>query len=62
MDKGIRMEKRIIVTVAVGENGQQWADYSHPLMRRYAERCGADFFALSGNNLQDMWPGFSKLS
>ncbi|TCS40292.1 glycosyltransferase [Reinekea marinisedimentorum] len=55
------MEKRIIVTVAVGENGQKWADYSHPLMRRYAEQCGADFFVLSGHNLKDMWPGFSKL-
>lgn len=55
------MERKIITTVAIGEKGQEWADISHPWMRRYAESCGADFFSLSGSGLKDLWPGFSKL-
>lgn len=55
------MERRIITTVAIGKKGQEWADISHPWMRRYAESCGADFFSLSGSGLKDLWPGFSKL-
>ena len=55
------MERKVIATVAIGDKGQEWADISHPWMRRYAEACGADFFSLSGSGLNDLWPGFSKL-
>lgn len=54
------MERRVIATLAIGEKAQEWADVSHPLMRRYAERCGADFFCLS-TPLDGLWPGYAKL-
>src|SRR5688500_3412148 len=57
---GVLLE-RVVATVATGKAGQQMADVVHPLMRQYAERCGADFFVLSGSGLKEMWPGFSKL-
>ena len=57
---GILLE-RVVATVVTGKAGQEMADVVHPRMRQYAERCGADFFVLSGSGLKEMWPGFSKL-
>ena len=55
-------ERRVIATIATGEQGHAMAAVSHPWMRRYAESTGADFFVLVGSSLSSLWPGFSKLA
>lgn len=43
-------ERRLILTIAVGEEYQKIAEYTHPTLRRYAERIGADFKVIDESN------------
>lgn len=54
------MERKVIATLSIGEQAQQWADISYPFTRRYAERIGADFFCLS-TGIDGLSPSFAKL-
>lgn len=36
-------ERKLVVTLAIGDHFQKMAELTHPLLKRYAEKCGADF-------------------
>lgn len=38
--------KNLVLTIAVGESYQQMAKYTHPTIKAYAERIGADFLSI----------------
>ena len=39
--------RKLVVTLAIGEQFQKMAELTHPLLRLYAERCGADFLSIN---------------
>jgi len=47
---------RIVTTVAVGARGAEMLAATEPTMRRYAERVGADFLAVTGPPLNPRYP------
>jgi hypothetical protein len=49
----IRNEKRAIVTITMGDHFWAMAALTHPLMRHYAERCGANFIVLDHPRLSE---------
>lgn len=40
------MKPNLVLTIAVGEKYQQMAECTHPTLKRYAERIGADFLSV----------------
>jgi hypothetical protein len=40
-----------VITLGVGEKGQQWLELSEPSMRAYAERIGADFHKITDSTM-----------
>ncbi len=40
------MSRKAIVTIAIGEHGEEMAKITHPLMRAYAEYTGAEFIVI----------------
>ena len=37
---------RLVVTIAVGESYRQMGEHTHPTMKKYADRIGADFLII----------------
>jgi hypothetical protein len=44
------MKKHLVLTIAVGDTYKQIAHFTHPTLRAYAERIGADFMAIDESN------------
>ena len=40
--------KKLAIVTRSDETVQEWADLTHPLFRKYAEKCGAEFLIISG--------------
>jgi hypothetical protein len=53
--------KTAIVTICVGESFKKMAEVTHPTIRDYAERCGAEFIVI-GNWGEIVHPGFYKFN
>ncbi|PNU19973.1 hypothetical protein C2E25_09890 [Geothermobacter hydrogeniphilus] len=47
------LEKRAIVTIAIGTKFQKLASYTHPFLRSYADKCGAEFIVIDSPRLSD---------
>ena len=45
------MSKRLLITLAIGETFEQMGVVTHPLMKDYARRCGADFYCINEGRL-----------
>lgn len=45
-------KRKLVVTLAIGEYFQQMAKLTHPLLKLYAKRCGADFLSLNQVKLE----------
>jgi len=45
--------KKAIITLAIGEAFGEMGKITHPLMKRYADKCNADFIVLDEIKLQD---------
>lgn len=45
--------RRAVITLAIGEGYQQLALHTHPLFKRYADRCNADFISIERPKLTD---------
>lgn len=43
-------EKRLLLTIAVGEVYQKMAEHTHPTLKKYADRIGADFLVIDESN------------
>lgn len=43
-------ERRLVLSIAVGEEYQKIAGYTHPTLKRYADRIGADFLVIDESN------------
>jgi len=39
-------EKRLIVSMACGDQSRKYAEFTHPLIQKYAQKCGADFYSM----------------
>lgn len=39
-------EKRLIVSMACGGNSRKYSEVTFPLMQKYAQKCGADFYCM----------------
>jgi len=50
----------IVVTIAIGDHYQQMGLVTHPFMRRYADRIGADFRAITEQCLSRSTPHWEK--
>ncbi len=44
------MNKHLVLTIAVGDDYLQMASYTHPTIKAYAERIGADFLCIDESN------------
>ena len=53
-----KRKKRLVITVGVGDEFEEMLKLTGPLMKSYAERCDADFFALT--QLTQHWPLYEK--
>ena len=42
--------KHLVLTIAVGDDYCQMASYTHPTIKAYAERIGADFLCIDESN------------
>jgi len=48
------MTKRLLITLAIGETFQEMGKITHPLMKKYAKKCGARFHCIDQNRLHDV--------
>ncbi|MDN3517194.1 glycosyltransferase [Aquisalimonas lutea] len=46
-------EKKAITTITIGANFENMALYTHPLLKAYAERCGADFLVINERRMHE---------
>lgn len=46
-------KKCAVITLAIGDHFEEMGRITHPLMRSYAEKCGADFIVISKAKLKD---------
>lgn len=47
------MKSKAIITLAIGDTFTKMAESTHPLMRKYAEKCSADFIVIDKPQLQN---------
>ena len=52
--------KKLVVTIAIGETYQRLAQLTHPYMRKYAEKIGAEFLSIDTDGGHSM-PHYRKL-
>ena len=49
-----------VITIAIGEHYQQLSTLTHPTIRRYADRIGADFIAITEQKISETTPHWEK--
>ena len=49
-----------IITIAIGEHYQRLSALTHPTIRRYADRIGADFIAITEGRISETTPHWEK--
>lgn len=54
------MEKRLIISMAVGDKSRKYSEITFPLIQKYAQKCGADFHAVYTVNLKYDRIGYQK--
>lgn len=52
--------KTLVLTIAIGEYYQKMGEITHPLMRRYAERIGADFSVITEQEISQTTAHWEK--
>src|SRR5271157_4431668 len=54
------MTKNAIVTIAIGDFHQRMAELTHPSLRQYAEKIGADFIVIDKTEISKTTPHWEK--
>jgi glycosyl transferase family 8/glycosyl transferase family 9 (putative heptosyltransferase) len=54
------MGKRAIITLSIGEHYQKIAQITHPTLKRYADKIGADFVVISERKISQTTPHWEK--
>ena len=49
----MKAQKLAIATITIGEKFWKMASYTHPLIKEYAEKCGADFIVLDSRKMYE---------
>lgn len=52
--------KTLVLTIAMGEYHQKMAEITHPLIKSYAEKIGADFKVISEQKISETTPHWEK--